>query len=493
MSLRVVFAASEVHPVVKTGGLADVASGLPPALARLGVDVRVALPAYRHWRERVGAPRRVAGVRAQGRAFTVWEATVEHGPPLWLLDCPELFDRPGTPYEDEHHRPWPDNGIRFGLFAQALAQLAADGAADFRPDVLHANDWHTGLALPWLRERAARPGTLFTIHNLAYQGVFPAAEAAALGLPPAWWHLEGVEFHGELSHLKAGIACADAISTVSPSYAREIQHPAHGFGLDGLLRARSAALHGILNGIDERAWDPARDPALVARYDAATVEDGKAACKLALQRELGLDHGRPSLLVAMVARFTHQKGTDLLLEAAPQLDDLPLQFAILGRGEPALQHALERWAAAHPGRVALRIGHDEACAHRIFAGADAFLMPSRYEPCGLTQMYAQRYGTVPVVRRTGGLADTVTDATPATLRDGTATGVHFEHADAGGVAWGLRRAAALHGDPPHWRALQRAGMARDFSWRHVAGDYLALYRRLAAARGGGDAAQPVPI
>lgn len=482
MSLRVLFAASEVHPIVKTGGLADVASGLPPALMRLGVDVRVALPAYRHWRERAGAPRRIAGVRAQGQAFTVWEATIGHGAPLWLLDCPELFDRPGTPYEDEQQRPWADNGIRFGLFAQALAQLAADGAADFRPDVVHANDWHTGLTMPWLREHTPRPATLFTIHNLAYQGVFPAAEAHTLGLPAAWWHPEGVEFHGELSHLKAGIAYADAVSTVSPTYAREIQHPAHGFGLDGLLRARSDRLHGLLNGIDDRSWNPATDPALAARYDARSLDAGKAESRLALQRELGLDHGRPALLVAMVARFAHQKGTDLLLKAAPALGDLPLQFAILGRGETALRRELERWAAAQPGRIALRIDHDEALAHRMFAGADAFLMPSRYEPCGLTQMYAQRYGTVPVVRRTGGLADTVVDATPASLADGTATGVMFDDADAGGVAYGLRRALALQGDAKHWRALQRTGMARNFSWRNVAGDYAALYRRLGDLR-----------
>lgn len=481
--LRVLFAASEAHPVAWTGGLADVASGLPAALAARGVELRVALPAYRGWRDRVGAARRRCATTAAGHAFTVWEAQFAGRPPLWLFDCPELFDRAGTPYEDEQLRAFADNGLRFGAFADALARVALDGAATgFAPDVVHANDWQTGLAPAWLRDAPRRPGTVFTIHNLAYQGVFPHAEARALALPGAWWHADGVEFHGQLSHLKAGIAYADAVTTVSPGYAREIQQPEHGFGLDGLLRARGARLRGILNGIDVDAWDPATDAALAQRYDAGRVGAGKRANRAALARELGLDDAPDALLVGMVMRFVHQKGADLLLEAAPSLRALPLQFAILGRGEPALQDALRAWAATQPGRVALRIGYDEALAHRIVAGADVFLMPSRYEPCGLTQLHSQRYGTVPVARRTGGLADTIVDATPATLRDATATGVHFLDADAGGITYGLTRALELRGHPRHWAALQRAGMARDFSWRQAADEYLALYRSVAAAR-----------
>jgi starch synthase len=479
MSQRVLFTASEVHPVAKTGGLADVAAGLPAALAAQGADVRIALPAYRGWRGGVAATRELTVLRVREHRFVVHEASHPvSGVPLWLLDCPALFDRPGTPYEDEQHRAWADNGLRFGAFSQAVAQLALDGAAGFAPDVVHANDWHTGLVMAWLRERATRPAAVFTIHNLAHQGVFPAAEAGALGLPPAWWHMEGVEFHGQLSQLKAGVVYADAITAVSPTYAREIQHPALGFGFDGLMRAHSARLTGIANGIDDAAWNPADDPHLAVHYDARSLAAGKAANRRALAGELRLDDAAGALWVGLVSRFGHQKGTDLLPEAAPQLRGLPLRFVVLGNGEPALQDSLRAWADAHPGRVALRIGHDEALAHRIIAACDVFLMPSRYEPCGLTQMYSQRYGTVPVVRRTGGLVDTVVDATPETLRDGTATGIHFETADAGGVAWGLTRALELRRQPRRWRALQRAGMARDFSWRRVAGEYLALYRRL---------------
>ena len=479
MTLRVLFAASEVHPVVKTGGLADVASGLPAALAARGVEVRIALPAYRGWRDRVGPARRLCAPVAAGRAFTVWEAHPPGGPPLWLFDCPGLFDRAGSPYEDEQGRAFGDNGIRFGAFAHAVALAALDGAATgFAPDIVHANDWQTGLAMAWLHGQPRRPATVFTIHNLAYQGVFARDDARALGLPEAWWHVDGAEFHGGLSHLKAGIAYADAITTVSPTYAREIQQPAQGFGFDGLLRARAGRLHGIVNGIDA-AWNPATDAHLAARYDGRSTGAGKAANRAALAHELGLDQAPGALLVGIVARFVHQKGTDLLLDAAPQLRALPLQFAILGRGEPGLQDALRAWAASQPGRVALRIAHDEALAHRIVAAADVFLMPSRYEPCGLTQLYSQRYGTVPVARRTGGLADTIVDATPAALADGSATGVLFEHADAGGIRYGLARALELRGDARAWRALQRAGMARDSSWRRPAADYLALYRRLA--------------
>ena len=478
MTLRVLFAAAEAHPLAKTGGLGDVVASLPAALARRGVDVRIALPAYRGWRRSVGAARRLAELKGTPHPFTLWQAPhPASGVPLWLLDCPPLFDRPGTPYEDERQRPWEDNGLRFGAFARVVAQLAAGGAGGFACDVLHGHDWHTGLAMPWLRERAPRPASVFTIHNLAYQGLFPAQQARLL--PAAWWHLDGVEFHGQLSHLKAGIAYADAITTVSPTYADEIRHPAHGFGLDGLLRARSDRLRGIVNGIDDEAWDPARDPHLAATYTVRTRGPGKRANRLALQHELGLDAADDALLVGMVARLVEQKGADLLPGAAPALRGLPLQFAVLGRGDAAVEDAMRAWAGAEPGRVGLRIGHDEALAHRIIAGADAFLMPSRHEPCGLTQMYCQRYGTVPVVRRTGGLADTVTDASAATLRARAATGIHFEHADAGGVQYGLRRALALRANPAQWAALQRAGMRRDFSWHHVAAEYLALYRSLA--------------
>jgi starch synthase len=480
MSPRIVFAASEVFPLVKTGGLADVAANLPAALMQHGADVRIAVPAYRGWRTQLTQLRELAAVDAAGQRFTVWQARhPQIGAPLWLFDNAALFDRPGNPYHDDALQPWQDNGLRFGAFADALAQLvAAPGLSGFDADILHGNDWQTGLALAWLRERGARAAGVFTIHNLAYQGIGPASLRQQLMLPEAWWHLEGVEFHGALSQLKAGIVYADAVTTVSPTYADEIQQTEHGAGLDGLLRSRAHKLHGIVNGIDDALWDPRTDPHISRRYAVSDVVAGKQANRVALQQRLGLQADAQAVLVGMVTRLAQQKGVDLLLAALPRLLQLPLQFAILGSGDRSDAENLQRVAAAHPQRFAVHVGHDEDLAHRIVAGADLFLMPSRYEPCGLTQMYAQRYGTIPVVRRTGGLADTVTDVDAASVSGPQATGVHFVHADAGGVLYGIRRALELRSVPGRWQALQRAGMTRDFSWRHVAADYLALYRGL---------------
>lgn len=483
MSLRVLFGASEALPFVKIGGLADVAAGLPAALAAHGLEVRVALPAYRGWQRHARAQRAVASVTVLGQSFTVWEVPGSGGLAYWLLDCPGLFDRPGNPYQDEHGQSWSDNNWRFGCFAAALARLAShDAPPDFRADILHANDWHTGLAMPWLNELGGPARGVFTIHNLAYQGLFPSRDAGVLQLPARWWHMDGVEFHGQLSHMKAGIAYADAITTVSPTYAQEIQTAEHGHGLDGLLRWRRGHLHGIVNGIDDQDWNPATDPAIERRYSQRTVKAGKAANKAALQLEMGLEAEPQAALVGVVSRLAQQKGIDLIAAAAGALLRQPLQFAILGDGEAALRRELQALAHAHPGRVALHLGYDERRARRIIAGADLFLMPSRFEPCGLTQMYSQRYGTIPVVRRTGGLADTVVDATAQTLADGSASGVQFLHADPGGVQFGLMRALELRSDPARWRALQRAGMARDFSWRRAADDYIGLYRSLQAGR-----------
>lgn len=482
MTLRVLYAASEVFPFAKTGGLADVAAGLPKALAGRGVELRVALPAYRGWRDRAGTARAVAQLVVQGRPFTVWEAAAAPNLAYWLLDCPDLFDRPGDPYQESVGRPWHDNGQRFGSFAEALARLAG-GCGGFVADIVHANDWHTGLAMPWLRSMGARAGGVFTIHNLAYQGVFPAEQASELHLPASWWHPDGVEFHGRLNHLKAGIVYADAVTTVSPTYALEIQSPEYGNGLDGLLHAHRGKLRGIVNGIDERSWDPAADPAIPCRYNSRTVTHGKQVNKSALQREMGLHEDPGVALVGVVSRLAQQKGIDLIVHAHEVLRHLPVQFAILGEGEPQLRQDLERIAGANPGRVALRLGHDEAGARRIIAGADLFLMPSRFEPCGLTQMYSQRYGTVPVVRRTGGLADTVVDADDPALADGSATGVQFIHADTGGLLYGIGRALELRSRPRQWLAMQRAGMKRDFSWNRVAAEYLSVYERLNRTQG----------
>jgi starch synthase len=478
--MRILFAASEVAPISKTGGLADVASALPKALSRLGHDVRVMTPAYRGTLDAFRGLEAVAEATLDGLRFAILEGRLESGAaPHWMVDCPELFARAGSPYTGSDGREYPDNARRFGLYGRLVAQAATGlGGAARHFDVVHLNDWHTGLAAAWLQRVKGRPGMLFTIHNLAFQGNYPAGEAAALGLPPGWMSPEGIEFHGQLSFMKAGLVHADAISTVSPTYAREILTPEFGAGMDGVLRQRAGSLHGILNGIDEETWNPATDVHLARRYGPGDVADGKRANRRELERRLGLAQDDASLLAAFVGRLTHQKGVDLLLQVAAGITRPGLQFALLGAGDRALEAAFADLAAKHPGRVAVALGYDESLAHLIEAAADVFLMPSRFEPCGLNQMYSQRYGTVPVVRRTGGLADTVTDANAASLADGSATGICFEHADAGAVGWALGRAMELRRQPAAWSALQANGMRRDFSWAATAGRYVELYRRM---------------
>lgn len=472
---KVLFAGSEAWPLVKTGGLADVAHSLPAAMQAAGIDMRVALPAYRGLAGRLLEAREIGALHVRGQRFGVIEGRLPQTPArLWLLDCPPLFAREGDPYHDAHGQAWDDNAWRFGCFCEAVARLAL-GELGWRADVVHANDWQAGLVPAWLSVHAQRPRSIYTIHNLAYQGRFSGEQALFLGLPDTLWHGDGVEEYGDLSFMKGGINYADAVTTVSPNYAREIQTPAYGCGLDGLLRARAYKLRGILNGIDETVWDPSRDPHLPKPYGRRDFVGGKRDNKAALQAELGLAIEADTPLFGWVGRLAQQKASDLLIAALPQMIERGAQLAILGSGDrrqvDALEHALQR----HRGRIGLYIGYDEGLAHRIEAGSDAFLMPSRFEPCGLNQMYSQRYGTIPIVRRTGGLADTVTDATPTTLADGSATGVHFQDADVGGLLWGVDRALRLRADRTQWRAMQRAGMKRDFSWDKVAAEYLALY------------------
>jgi len=475
--VRVLFAASEVAPLAKTGGLADVAHALPKALFRLGEDVRVVTPAYRGLLERLHMRRRIAQLEIRGHAFTIWQGAVErHAPPLWLAHCPSLYARAGSPYAAPDGREFADNALRFGLFGELVARLALDEAGiDWRPDVVHLNDWHTGLAAAWIAAAPSAPGTVFTIHNLAYQGNYPPESAELLGLAADWMTPSGLEFHGQLSFMKAGLVYSDALTTVSPTYAAEIQTPAFGEGMDGVLRGRAGNLSGILNGIDEEIWNPATDPFLARCYGIDDVREGKRANRIALCGRLGLAPDDGSLLAVFIGRLARQKGVDLFLDAAAAIDRPGLQFAMLGAGERGLEQAFVEFAASRPGRVAVTIGYDEPLAHLLEAGADVLVMPSRYEPCGLNQMYSQRYGTIPVVRRTGGLADTVIHATPESLADRTATGVCFEHADPGGIAWALGTAMELRHEPASWSALQRSGMQRDFGWAAAAQKYVELY------------------
>ncbi len=485
---RVLFVASEAYPLIKTGGLGDVCGSLPPALAALGVDVRLLLPAYRDALARLAAVQRLTDIYVPEVNLNVslLQATLPGTrAPVWLLDCPPAYDRPGNPYLDAHGQPWGDNAERFALLARVATRIAlGDVDLGWRPDVVHCHDWQAGLVPALLAQHTPRPATVFTIHNLAYQGLFPRSTFVALQLPEPLWSIDGLEFHGQLSFIKGGIAFADCITTVSPTYAREIQTPAFGCGLDGLLRHRAAAarthaptLVGILNGIDTEEWNPQDDRHLVMGYTAERLDD-KLANKRALQEQLGLPREARTALIGNVGRLVEQKGVDLLLAALPPLLQLPLQLVVLGTGEARFAHALRAAAARHPERLAVIIGYDEHLAHRIEAGADMFLMPSRFEPCGLNQLYSLRYGTVPIVHRVGGLADTVVDSAPANLAADTATGVVFEEPTVAALVAAVERALALYRQPALWRAIQRAGMRQDFSWRHSAAEYLKLYRAL---------------
>jgi starch synthase len=426
--LRVLFVASECAGLVKTGGLGDVIAALPKALVDAGVDVRVLLPGYEAVLAALPAARECAALApaAELPAARLLEARLPSQVPGYVLDCAELYERDGGPYQDRDGRDWPDNALRFGLLGHAAARIAApDGPLAWKPDVLHAHDWQAALAPAYAALAGGpRAATVMTIHNLAFQGVFDLAWLAPLGVPPSAWSMYGVEYYGRLSFLKAGLYYADAITTVSPTYAREICAAPLGMGLEGLLAARSADLVGILNGIDDELWNPRTDRAIAARYGPASLWR-KRRNKQALQAHFALAPRADVPLFGIVSRLTQQKGVDLVAAAAERIVALPAQLVVLGAGERALEKAIAAAAARHPGSVGVEIGFDERLAHAIEAGADAFLMPSRFEPCGMNQMYSQRYGTPPVVHATGGLADSVVDSTPATLADGTASGFAF--------------------------------------------------------------------
>ena len=485
--MRVLFVTSEAHPLMKTGGLADVSASLPRALQSLGHQVTLLMPAYRDALAAAGPLGvKLAATRdVDGHHVRLLQTRLPGSRnKVWLLDCPALFDRPGNPYHDASGLAWADNAERFMLLCRVGALLADDAfGLGWRPEVVHCNDWQSALVPLLLHARHPRPALIFTIHNLAYQGLFSREDFTRLGIAPHYWHPDALEFHGQLSFIKGGIVFADRVTTVSPSYAREIQSAEFGQGLDGLLRHRAPVLSGILNGIDTMAWNPSRDPALALNYGATTLAR-KRQNKIALQAETGLDTDPAAPLFAFIGRLAEQKGIDLLLQALPVLLEHPAQVVMLGSGDAAYETAIAALADAHPGRFALRIGYDEALAHRIEAGADIFLMPSRFEPCGLNQMYSLRYGTVPVVRNVGGLADTVVDATARTLAEGSANGFSFSGGDAAALIGAARRALAARADAPLWTRLQLTGMRGDFSWRHSARAYEQLYRDAIAEASG---------
>ncbi|MHB0873297.1 MAG: glycogen synthase GlgA [Acidithiobacillus ferrooxidans] len=486
--LRTLFVFSEIAPYSKTGGLADVGDALPVALGQLGVDTRVLVPYYgcpamgeMDWRCTVSVP-------YTDETAELWSLTER--PQILFLRYPSYYERDGGPYQNAQGEDWPDNDRRFALLNRVAVEIAQGRVSglDWRPDIVHANDWQTGL-IPYLldleaRIGAARPPVLFTIHNLAYQGRFPPRAMASLHLPAADFHWLGTEHYGAFSFMKAGLAFSDQITTVSPTYAAEIQTSAFGMGLDGLLRSRSERLSGILNGIDTIHWNPGADPYLAAHYSPQHRLPGKALCKSQLQSSLGLYPEPGVFLLGMISRLVEQKGTDMVLDILPDLLRRGMQVVVLGSGDKSFERQLLEMAAAHPAQMATRIAFDEGLSHRIEAGVDAFLMPSRFEPCGLNQMYSLRYGTIPIVHRTGGLADTVTDADDF-RHPLQRNGFVFDSPQSDALHHAVLRAEALFRQPALWSHLQDQAMAGDYSWQHSARAYLQLYYEVLVRHSGG--------
>ncbi len=480
-ALQVLFATSEIAPWIKTGGLGDVAAALPPALARAGCKVKVLTPAYPGIRSAFPKAKpwfEVPSLAPQLPACRLLHAgELGPGAELILLDCPGMYERHGNPYTDGHGHPWSDNSLRFGLLSRVAHWMSEAGfSPDWQADVLHCNDWHTALAPAYRVFHASGAPCVVTIHNLAFQGLFAYDALHALGLPGQAFRYDGLEFHGQLSFLKSGLQYAHQITTVSPTYAREIQTPEFGCGLEGLLRYRAGELTGILNGIDDAVWDPAHDSHIPFRYSLEKLSR-KPRNKAALQKRLGLGVDEHAPLLGAVSRLTHQKGCDLLLEAADTLIAEGCQIAVIGTGDRRVERAFSELTHRHPHRFMAMIGYDEALAHQIEAGADLFLMPSLFEPCGLNQMYSLRYGTPPVVRRTGGLADTVVDTNPQTLADDTANGFVFDEPSPAALISAVRRALVAYRDPAVWSQLQTHGMQTQFGWDEAAARYIEVYQR----------------
>ena len=480
--MKVLLVGSECYPLVKTGGLADVLGALPLALAELGVDARVLLPAYPGVADLVAGKRTVASLADLfGGPARVVSGRTGAGLRVMLVDAPHLYRRAGGPYLGTDGLDHPDNDLRFAALGRVGASIAVGQVGRWVPDVVHAHDWQAGLVPAYLHVLGSRVPTVLTIHNLAFQGVFPADRLDAVDLPHSTFTIDGVEYHHQISYLKAGVQYSAAITTVSPTYAQEITTAADGFGFDGLLRRRADVLSGITNGIDVAVWNPATDALLPARYSAQDAA-AKATCKASLQAELGIDV-RPDLpLFGVVSRLTTQKGFDLLLEVLPVLL-AGGQLAVLGSGAPEIEAALRAVAEERPDRVGLVTGYDEALAHRIQGGADVVVVPSRFEPCGLTQLCGLRYGSLPLVSRVGGLADTVIDANDAALREGVATGFVFSPVDATAFEHALERVFAAWAEPGRWAQLRKRAMTSPVGWASSAPAYRDVYESVSRPAG----------
>ncbi len=485
--MKVLFAASEAYPLIKTGGLGDVIYSLPRALNEAGADVRVILPAYRTLLEKAPESKIIAWMDVTGVGRTHSVRILESndtslGAPLYLVDCPQLFGRPGNPYQHPDGYDWPDNAERFAVFSRAVAALTSSAIdIGWQPDVVHCHDWQTGLIPALLKHQQDAPKAIYTIHNLAYGGISSHHDYISLGLPDLWWSAEGLEFYNNFSMLKAGIIYADQVTTVSPTYSKEILTPQFGYGFEGVLHSIEYKLSGILNGVDQEAWNPKSDSYLPSHYSYKwRTFKGKCDNKAALLTEMGLEATDERLhapLIGFIGRMVEQKGIDLITEVIPHLiENSNASFIILGSGQDAYEYAFTELARRYPEQVLLYLGYSEGLAHRIEAGADLFLMPSRFEPCGLNQLYSLRYGTPPIVHRTGGLADTVVDTNGETILNNSATGFVFNEPSAAALQYTIERAITCYEDGDCWKQIVRTGMQQDFSWTKSAASYLTLYQ-----------------
>lgn len=487
-SLRVLIAASEIYPLAKTGGLADATAGLANELAEMGVEAMLVMPAYQSALDQARDLFEVAALPARagaGPGRLLKGRMPDQDLIVYLVDQPALYSDGGGLYVHADGSDRENNPQRFAVLCHAVCALALGRLGEPAVDIVHANDWHTGL-VPLLLDQqrsATGPSSLFTVHNMAFQGLCPLELLPGLDVHAAGNHYHALEYFGQASFLKAGLVLADWLTTVSPRYAMEICTPDFGFGLDGVIAARADRLSGILNGIDSSVWSPEGNPWLAASYSAEQLA-GKAQCKEALQRELGLELKSDAPLISFIGRLTWQKMADVVLQALPRLLEAEpdRQFALLGEGDRELELGFRALAGHFPGRLAIDIGYAEAKAHRLHGGADILLHGSRFEPCGLTQMYAMKFGTIPVVRPVGGLADTVVDVSPETLGDGSANGFYFDDPGVEGMLGATNRAISHYRQPLAWRKLQLAAMASDFSWRGPAHRYLSLYRQLRQGR-----------
>ncbi len=474
---KILFVTSEVHPLIKTGGLADVSSSLPKALAELGQEVKLILPNYRSLKLNHEPTLRSVFLIGKHTVRILETFLPDSQVPVFLVDCPEYFGLVGNPYVDGFGNSYVNNAERFTLFCRAAIEVTMNRAElDWKADIVHCNDWQTGLIPALLSLESLCPQTVFTIHNIAYQGLFNGLTASVLQLPPQLLSPDGLEFHGMLSFIKGGLAYSDKITTVSPTYAQDIQTPELGYGLEGLLIYRNDDLTGIINGIDAD-WNPEIDSLITQKYSVETLHD-KAENKKSLQSCLNLPVNENIFTIGLISRLVEQKGIELILDCLPELLGLPIQLVMLGSGDKNFEQRLHQFAEAYPHKMALTLGYDEKLAHLIEAGADVFLMPSLFEPCGLNQMYSQSYGTLPIVRSTGGLADTVVDTLPKTIANKTATGFVFHAENSGALLETIKRALLLHDFPDAWKKIQTNAMTRDFSWKSSAEQYLALYESI---------------